>query len=87
MVDWVIIGGESGNETGKYRYRPADVAWFYDLIQQCKEANCPVFVKQMGTAIAKEMKYKDRHGGDMNEWPEPLQIRQFPNIDAWNRKA
>src|SRR5690606_18925583 len=21
-IDWVIVGGESGNDTGKYRYRP-----------------------------------------------------------------
>lgn len=37
-----------------------------------------IFVKQMGTAIAKANKLKDRHGGVMEEWTTDLQIRQHP---------
>lgn len=77
-VDWVIIGGESGNDKGQYRYRECKIEWIEDLIKQCKESNVPVFVKQLGTHLAKEMGLKDRHGGDINEWPEHLRIRQFP---------
>lgn len=40
--------------------------------------NVPVFVKQMGTAIAKERRMVDHHGGDIDEFPLTLQIRQFP---------
>lgn len=77
-IDWVIIGGESGNEKGKYRYRKCEIAWIELLINHCKEAHVPVFVKQLGTHLAKQLKLKDRHGGDINEWPENLRIRQFP---------
>jgi protein gp37 len=75
---WVIVGGESGNDTGKYRYRPCDLSWIESIIEQCRKAKAPVFVKQMGTHLAKEMGLKDRHGGDIDEWPEHLRIREFP---------
>lgn len=77
-VDWVIIGGESGNETGKYRYRPVELAHIQELTDDCVRYKIPVFVKQLGTYQAKELKLKDRHGGNMDEWPESLQVRQFP---------
>lgn len=77
-VDWVIIGGESGHETGKYRYRQCKLEWIEQLVAHCKEANVPVFVKQMGTWLAKELKMTDRHGGNIDEFPEHLRIREFP---------
>lgn len=78
LPDWVIVGGESGNENGKYGYRPCNVLWIDNIISSCKAYKIPVFVKQLGTHLAKEMGLKDRHGGDINEWPEYLRIREFP---------
>lgn len=80
-IDWIILGGESGNEKGKYLYRPAQTGWFADLIELCDQYDIPVFMKQLGTAIAKRLKLSDRHGGDLEEYPtdlEPLKVRQFP---------
>lgn len=77
-LDWVIVGGESGNENGKYKYRPCEIEWIENIVKDCKQSNVPVFVKQLGTHLAKQMKLKDRHGGNIEEWPEHLQIRQFP---------
>lgn len=74
----IIIGGESGHEHGKYQYRPCKLEWIELLINHCNEAKVPVFVKQLGTHLAKELKLKDRHGGDISEWPQHLKIRQFP---------
>lgn len=79
LIDWVIVGGESGNDTGKYRYRPCELEWIESIVNECKEAGVAVFVKQLGTHLAKEMGLKDRHGGDIDEWPEHLRIREFPN--------
>lgn len=76
--DWVIVGGESGNEVGKYQYRPAELAWFESIIHVCKANNVPVFFKQTGTHLAKELKLVDRHGGWFDELPPTLQIREFP---------
>ncbi len=78
-LDWVILGGESGNDTGNYRYRPAEIAWYDKIIDQCAEAKIPVFMKQLGTYLSKEMGLKDRHGGDIDEFPESLKVRQFPS--------
>lgn len=81
QFDWIIIGGESGNENGQYKYRPCKLEWIDLIVTHCKEANVPVFVKQLGTHLAKQLKLKDRHGGDINEWPEHLRIREFPKIE------
>lgn len=78
FFDWVIVGGESGNESGKYKYRPCDIEWINKIVYDCQENDVPVFVKQLGTFLAKQLHLKDRHGGDINEFPKHLQIRQFP---------
>lgn len=77
-IQWAIIGGESGNENGRYLYRPCKIGWIDDLRLDCQTQGVKVFVKQTGTSTAKEMKYKDSHGGDMNEWPHYLRVREFP---------
>ena len=85
--DWLIIGGESGPNA-----RPCNVDWIRDIVQSCKTANVPVFVKQLGSFPFKEnqrtlssateklprIKLADRKGGYMDEWPEDLRIREFP---------
>jgi len=76
--DWVIVGGESGNETGKYRYRPCELSWIETIVNDCKVNNIAVFVKQMGTHLAKQLKMSDRHGGNIEEFPLALQVRDFP---------
>lgn len=77
-IDWAIIGGESGNETGKYRYRPCELEWIEEILQAIKSVGNYVFVKQLGTYLAKQLKMSDRHGGNIEEFPEHLKIRQFP---------
>ena len=76
-IDWIIVGGESGNDTGKYRYRPCKIEWIEDIVNDFRTTS-KIFVKQLGTHLAKEMKLNDRHGGDINEFPEHLKIREFP---------
>ena len=85
LPDWVIVGGESGNNA-----RPCKINWVQSVVEQCKGADVPVFVKQLGahslgyeqgTAIAYEprIKWKDKKGGDPSEWPKSLRVRQFPS--------
>ncbi len=78
-IHWIIVGGESGNENGKYLYRPCELSWILDIVTKCQVYKIPVFVKQLGTYLSKQLELKSRHGGDMSEWPSTLQIRQFPN--------
>lgn len=77
--NWVIIGGESGNETGKYRYRPCELAWIEEIAGAFMSCGVAVFIKQLGTYLSRKMKMSDRHGGDINEFPEHLKIREFPH--------
>lgn len=82
-LDWLIIGGESGNETGKWRYRKMESEWASNLIYAVRDARQrgvgpKLFVKQLGTYMAKKLGLKDRHGGDMDEWPQVIKIREFP---------
>ncbi len=87
LIDWVIVGGESGNEsrivngkeTQKYRYRPCYLDWLERIVTQCQGADLPVFVKQTGTHLSKALRLKDRHGGDIEEWPASIRVRQFPH--------
>jgi protein gp37 len=82
-IHWAIIGGESGNEKGKYRYRPCKVEWMEELVKDLSQMTA-VFVKQMGTHLAKELKMSDRHGGNIEEFPESLRIRKFPWMNHFN---
>ncbi len=72
-LSWAILGGESG-----IRARALDLAWLRDLVRQCRETACPVFVKQLGTAWAKAAGARDSHGGNPDEWPEDLRLREYP---------
>lgn len=79
--DWAIIGGESGNETGKYGYRECKTEWIEFLLNQCKAGGAKVFVKQLGSHLAKELQMEERHGGDLENLPERLAFlncREFP---------
>ncbi|PMD94858.1 hypothetical protein BWI97_15790 [Siphonobacter sp. BAB-5405] len=78
LIGWVIVGGESGNENGKYLYRPCEFSWITNIVHDCMLADVPVFVKQLGTHLAKQLKLQDRHGGNIDEWPASLQIREMP---------
>jgi protein gp37 len=40
-IDWVIVGGESGED-----FRPMEIAWLEDIVAQCDAAQVPIFVKQ-----------------------------------------
>jgi len=88
MLDWVVVGGESGPKA-----RPTDLAHIRAIVEQCKAAGVPVFVKQLGAKPyeGRERRYpepmnikfplqlKDKKGGDPDEWPADLRVRQFPH--------
>lgn len=81
-VDWVIVGGESGAGA-----RPCNVAWVRSAIKQCRGAMVPCFVKQLGRNPEEfdrvgnwGLDLKDSKGGDPDEWPEDLRVREFPQL-------
>jgi protein gp37 len=78
-IRWIILGGETGNDWGKFRYRPSEVEWYEKAIKDLRTVpNMAIFVKQMGCHLRNTLKLKHYHGGDINEFPKNLQIREFP---------
>lgn len=79
--DWVIVGGESGPKA-----RPCNAAWWIrDIVEQCQQALVPCFVKQLGShtvwndsGFVTHMILNDKKGGDPDEWPGYLRVREFP---------
>lgn len=109
-LDWVIVGGESGEGA-----RPFDVRWARSTIAACRERGVRVFVKQMGSrshdgdrrsivdargvaapSLTPEsartlapsyagggvdrawLRLRHPKGGRMSEWPEDVQVREYP---------
>lgn len=70
-VDWIIVGGESGKDAA-----PCNLEWIGSVISQGRAAGVPVFVKQLGSAWAREHRAKHPKGGDPAEWPEQLRVRE-----------
>ena len=62
---WVVVGCESGSNR-----RPCKIEWVEAIVEQCRNARVPVFIKQLdidGKCIT-----------DINKFPEHLRIRQVP---------
>lgn len=87
FVDLLIVGGESGPNA-----RPCDVRWIRSLAKQCKAAEVPIFVKQLGSKAfigdlihsedeGNALELNDKKGGDIKEFPEDLRIRQMPSTE------
>jgi protein gp37 len=73
------FGGESGDESGPYQYRPCKIEWIQRAIHVLQtQTQTKVFVKQLGSYFSKEMGLKDKMGGNIEEFPLELQVRDFP---------
>lgn len=75
-LDWVIQGGESGQQS-----RSFDVLWAAELIGRCRANGVAYFLKQLGSTVnqgGRRMPFKDSHAGDWSEWPCDIKVREFP---------
>jgi protein gp37 len=64
-LDWVIVGGESGQKC-----RPMETDWARSIVRWCQEIGVAPFVKQLGG-------YPDPRA-DMEDFPADLRVREFP---------
>ncbi len=82
-ISWCICGGESGPGA-----RPCDIRWIRSIVQQCRAAEVPCFVKQLGAKPFGHSVHEipgypqswphDPKGGNPDEWPADLWVREFP---------
>lgn len=83
-VDWIIVGGESGAAAGSNangQARACKVEWINAIVSRAQQIGISVFVKQLGTnAYRMNQLVKTTHpkGGNFEEFPEKLKIREFP---------
>ena len=78
-LTWVVNGGESGPQAKEFH-----LEWAADLLRQCRACGVPYFLKQVGSKAltkAKAVRFADSHGGDWNEWPRELRIREVLPTD------
>jgi protein gp37 len=80
LLDWVILGGESGDLTGPWKFRPMEWSWVKEIIDVCKQKSTACFVKQSGSYLRHKHKYITRHGGNIDEWPLEVRIREYPDF-------
>lgn len=59
--------------TSKNNRRECKIEWVENIVDQCKQANVPVFVKQL-QINGKVVK-------DIESFPEDLRIREYPNTE------
>lgn len=81
-LDWVVVGGESGPGA-----RPCDIGWLQRVVDDCRAAGVPCFVKQLGAspfdgAITNPVPVKHRKGGEISEWPPALRVRAWPVVSS-----
>jgi len=66
FIHWVIVGCETG--PGR---RPCAFSWIQSVVDQCKEAGVPCWVKAVDLG--------SRVSHNMDEWPVRLRVRQLPD--------
>jgi protein gp37 len=75
--DQAIVGGESGRLAREF-----DLTWGRTVVSQARGAGVAPFVKQLGARPVLDgvpLQLNDPKGGDPEEWPSDLRIREFPN--------
>jgi protein gp37 len=72
-IHWVIVGGESGPGC-----RPMEIDWVMQIKERCDAAGVPLFFKQTGEKLARQMRFKSKKGSDDAEWPQEWRVRRFP---------
>ncbi|WP_085945268.1 hypothetical protein [Acaryochloris sp. CCMEE 5410] len=55
--------------------------WIRSIRDQCKSAEVPVFIKQLGSNPVGVPKFRSGKGGDAEEWPQDLRVREFPEFE------
>lgn len=92
-IDWVVVGGESGNKA-----RPYCLSWARNILHDCAEAGVPCFHKQLGARpyetdpeaaevgddghwpVHRWLDLADGKGGDPSKWPPGLDVREWPEV-------
>lgn len=78
VIDWLIIGGESGPGAREFQ-----VAWAREALAAARRHGVVPFVKQLGRfpradGRLVQLRSDKKKGGDMAEWEPDLRVREWP---------
>lgn len=90
-IAWTVIGGESGPRNDTNLMMLDDARY---LLTESKAGGCKTHFKQLGTALAIQLGVystsgEGEHrakGGNPDQWPEDLNIREWPEVN-WKSVA
>ena len=68
-LQWIIVGSETGIGA-----RRADLVWIERIVEDCRLAGVPCFVKQVGSVPGPEIGKLPRNV-QVREWPDGLRVR------------
>ena len=54
------------------------IDWARWLRDECKDYGIPFFMKQIGQHSGRPATIRHPHGGNPEEWPEDLRVREIP---------
>lgn len=86
LPGWVAVGGES---LQKGRARPCHLEWIKQIVDQCQQAEVPVYVKQTGSlAMYQGQPYQTTGKGENpDEWLEWMRVRELPKVSKISYRA
>jgi protein gp37 len=79
-LEWILVGGESMQ---RGRVVPFEITWAQNTLAWCRAHGTKFFMKQFGSHPVKygqDYPISDAKGHLMEEWPEDLRVREFPEI-------
>lgn len=85
LVDWVIVGGESGAGA-----RPCDVGDVRFIVEDCARAGVPVFVKQLGSLPILPVDTAEQHrdrAAEIYSWPDGTHVGNRTRNEALNGRV
>lgn len=71
VLDWLIVGGESGSDA-----RPCQPEWLEWAINQCRGAGTPVFNKQLGA-------FCRTSNANLHDWPEGTGLAAADDLEGF----
>lgn len=89
LLDWQILTkrpkfrGYSGTQN-----RPMQLSWARKLLAECRAYKVAFFMKQLGSVYAREHGLLQHpKGEDITEFPDDLQVQEFPHITPRYQKT
>ncbi|MFW3477408.1 hypothetical protein [Streptomyces microflavus] len=59
--------------------------WIADILTDTRQAGVATYIKQLGTVWARDNNATDTKGGNPDDWPAELRVREYPTTKEASR--